>query len=154
MYADEIWANLNKNSEKVINTQVSDLDAPEVANIAKFAYINGNWSSEQLQIRIKTELAIREIAKKANFQYTDYMVKLADCESMLGLKMTNISGNKPSTSIDRGYFMFNSHWQKGVSDACAYDINCSTQKVMEMINRGSQSLWICDKIIKGKTNFR
>lgn len=152
---EDIYKNIKQNSIIYISPDKEILES-KIHNIPqiKFAYINGNWSDEQLKIRIETETQIRQIAKEHNFQYTDYLVKLADCESMLGLKMTNITGNKPNTSIDRGFYMFNSYWQSGVSDKCSYDIRCATEKVMEMINNGSQSLWVCDKIVKGKINFR
>ena len=120
----------------------------------KFAYINGNWSDEQLKVRIETETKIRQIAKEHNFQYTDYLIKLCDCESMLGLKLTNIIGNNPAGSIDRGYFMYNSYWQKGVSDDCAYNLECSVKETINRINQGKQTLWACDKIVKGKVIFR
>jgi hypothetical protein len=96
------------------------------------------------------ELQIRAIAKEMNFKWTDYLVKLAYCESRLDPKATNNKGNNPKTSYDRGLFQYNSHWQKVVSDDCAYDVRCSTLKTIELINNGKQHLWACNSIVLAK----
>ena len=121
---------------------------------ATFAYINGNWSEEQLKVRVATEIKIREIAKQENFKHTDYIVKIADCESMLGLKLTNNQGNYPEDSVDEGYFMWNSHWQKEINERCAYDLTCETLAAIKKVNAGGQCICVCDKYVKVKTNFR
>lgn len=96
------------------------------------------------------EMQIRALAHEADFKWPDYLVRLAYCESRLDSMATNTRGNTPSTSYDRGLFQFNSHWQARVSDECAYDIECSTKKAMEMINNGQQHLWACNKIVLAK----
>jgi len=96
------------------------------------------------------ELQIRAIADEMDFNWPDYLVKLAYCESRLDHKALNTQGNTPADSYDRGLFQYNSYWQKKVSDECAYDIRCSTLKTIEMINNGQQHLWACDRIINNK----
>jgi hypothetical protein len=96
------------------------------------------------------EQQIRRIAKEENFKWTDFLVKLANCESRLDPYATNGKGNKPAGSVDRGLFMFNSYWQKGVSNECAFSVDCSTRLTIKMINEGKQHLWMCSKIIKNK----
>ena len=93
---------------------------------------------------------IKTIAKEMNFKWTDYLIKLAKCESRLDPKATNDKGNTPKGSIDRGLFQFNSYWQKRVSDECAFSIDCSTKEAIKMINAGKQHLWVCDKIVLAK----
>lgn len=99
---------------------------------------------------LSVESQIREIARKENFKWPDYLVKLAYCESRLDPKAINTRGNNPTESYDRGLFQFNSYWQSKVSDECAFDIECSTKKTMEMINNGKQHLWACNDIVLNK----
>ena len=96
---------------------------------------------------LTVEEQIRKIAKEENFKWADYLVRLAKCESKLNPMATNSKGNNPSTSIDRGLFQYNSHWQSKVSDACAFDITCSTKTTIKMINEGKQNLWACNKLV-------
>ena len=42
----------------------------------------------------------------------------------------------------------NNHYQKQISDQCAFDIRCSTERAIEKINAGGQGIWVCDKLIK------
>lgn len=93
------------------------------------------------------EVKIREIARAEKFKWPDYLVKLAHCESRLDPKAVNDKGNTPSWSKDRGLFQYNSHWQRRISDACAFDLTCSTKETIRLINAGKQHLWACDKIV-------
>lgn len=124
----------------------------------------GTWTNKVLGVEPSTvnvpraivvqeetvEQQIRRIAKEENFQWTDYLVNLARCESRLNPYATNGNGNKPAGSVDRGLFQYNSYWQKGVTDECAFDIQCSTKKTIELINQGKQHLWACNKIVLSK----
>ena len=118
----------------------------------KYAYMNGNWSEAQLKVRIETEKRIREIA--GDYKYVDYLVKLCDCESMLGLKLKNEQGNYPVGSVDEGYFQWNSHWQKDINNRCKYNLECEVKEVIKKIDAGGQGIWVCDKYVKGTDNFR
>jgi len=95
------------------------------------------------------EERIRKIAREENFKYTDYLVKLAICESKLRPTAVNTQNNQPATSKDRGLFQINNYWHKEVSDEQAFDIEFATKFTMDKINNGYQGLWVCDKYIKG-----
>lgn len=95
----------------------------------------------------EVEARIRALAAEAGFRWPDYLVRLAKCESGLRADATNTRGNNPSWSVDRGVFQWNSYWQSGVSDECAFDIDCATKKTMEKINAGGQHIWVCDRYI-------
>jgi hypothetical protein len=114
--------------------------------------MNGNWSEAQLKVRIETEKRIREIA--GDYKYVDYLVKLCDCESMLGLKLKNEQGNYPVGSVDEGYFQWNSHWQKDINNRCKYNLECEVKEVIKKIDAGGQGIWVCDRYVKGTDNFR
>ena len=118
----------------------------------KYAYMNGNWSEEQLKVRIETEKRIREIA--GDYKHTDYMIKICDCESMLGLKMKNDKGNYPKGGVDEGYFQWNSYWQKEINNKCKYNLECEVKEVIKKIDAGGQGIWVCDKYVRGTDNFR
>lgn len=96
------------------------------------------------------EATIRRIAREENFKWTDYLVRLAKCESSLNPNTTNTKNNKPAYSKDRGLFQINDYWHKEVTDECAYDIDCSTRWTIKQINNGKQKEWVCDRIIKNK----
>jgi hypothetical protein len=136
---DEIIENLSVNSQKVINVQVSAKNSPEAQILPKTSTPEATSKSVEQQIR--------DIAKEHNFKWPDYLVRLADCESKLNPLSVNDKNNNPSWSKDRGLFQFNSHWQSKISDECAFDIRCSTEKTMEYINAGRQHLWACNDII-------
>ena len=99
---------------------------------------------ELLTNNVDVETQIREIALEENFRWTDYLIRLAFCESSLDPTKTNSKGNYPVDSYDRGLFQFNSYWQARVSDECAYDLDCATRETIKMINNGQQGLWTCD----------
>lgn len=96
---------------------------------------------------------IRLIAKRRNFKWPEYAVKIACCESLLGSDMINDKGNYPPTSIDRGFFGINSFWHSEITDECANNLNCSTNWFMDMVEKGQQHQWMCDKVIKNKPNY-
>lgn len=95
------------------------------------------------------EAQIREIAREENFQWPDFLVKLAHCESKLDPKASNSKGNTPVGSTDRGVFQINNYWHKNISDECAYDIDCATRYTIKLINEGKQNLWTCNQKVKG-----
>lgn len=140
---------VNKTSDKVIMLKTGSEGFK-----AKYAYMNGNWSKEQLKIRVATELKIMEIAKAEGFQYTSYMIRLIDCESMLNLVRENKKYNHPANSKDRGIAMINSYWHSDISDEQAYNDDFAIKWTMNMINKGLQTRWSCNSIVKGKENFR
>lgn len=47
----------------------------------------------------------------------------------------NTAGNTPEGSRDRGYWQFNDHWHPEISDECARDIKCSTDRAYEIFKR-------------------
>lgn len=98
--------------------------------------------------RVSVEDQIRAIAEARNFKWTDYLVRLAYCESRLDPNTVNVHGNKPKESYDRGLFQINSHWHKEVTNEQAFDISWSTNWTIDMINAGKQGQWACNKIIR------
>lgn len=87
------------------------------------------------------------IAEKNNFKYTDYLLRLAKCESQFDAKARNDNGDY---GMDRGVFQVNNRYHPEVSDAQADDVEFAAQWTMDKINKGQQNLWACDKIIKNK----
>lgn len=93
------------------------------------------------EVILSVEEEVRMIAERENFQYTDYLVKLAECESGLDPLIRGDSG------LSRGLFQINSYYWPDVSDECAFNVECSTLWTMEKINEGKQGLWTCNEII-------
>lgn len=86
---------------------------------------------------------IKQIAEDHNFEWVDYLLRLAECES----HFDQYADNQTNSSNDRGVFQISKKWHPEVSDECAYDINCSTKWTMWMIESGHQSQWACNSII-------
>lgn len=104
-------------------------------------------TTEEVAKEMSVEDQIRAIAAEKNFKWADYLVRLAMCESGLNPNNKNSKGNTPAGSLDRGLFQINSYWHKEVSDACAYDVRCSTEWTIQMIENGRQGQWACNKIV-------
>jgi len=94
------------------------------------------------------EQTIRRIAKEMDFKWTDYLVRLAYCESRLNPLAVNDRNNNPAHSKDRGLFQLNDYWHKNVPDSVAFDAEASTRWAIEKINNGGQGIWVCDRYVK------
>lgn len=103
---------------------------------------------EQTISKETVEQAIRRIAKEENFQYTDYLLRLANCESRLNPKAVNTQGNKPAQSRDRGLFQINDYYHKHVTDTQAFDVDFATRYTIKLINEGKQEYWVCNGLVK------
>lgn len=87
---------------------------------------------------------IRQIADEMDFQWPDYLVRLATCESNLNPDATHDNG----TSVDRGLFQINNYFHSEVSDEQAFDPNYATRWTINMINNGQQHQWTCDRLVR------
>jgi len=90
---------------------------------------------------------IRHWAEEADFPYTDYLVKLARCESTLNPEAINTQGNTPAGSRDVGVFQINEYWHPEVDSACSLNVECATKWTMWRIMDGYQHEWSCDRKI-------
>ena len=104
-------------------------------------------SAVMIETEKSNEMQIREIACEFGFKWTDWLIRLAKCESDLNEKISNDKGNTPAGSIDRGIFQINDYWHSEVSNECAYDLRCSTIWTMQRVNAGYQSEWVCNNKI-------
>lgn len=93
------------------------------------------------------EETIRRLAQETGFKWSDYLVRLAYCESRFDPNATNDNGRY---GIDRGVFQINSYYHGEVTDAQAFDLEWATRWTMDRINRGYQHEWMCDPIIRKK----
>lgn len=91
----------------------------------------------------ETEQKIREIAREKNFQWEDYLIRLAYCEN----DTLNPKRRGDIDERDRGIFQINDYWHPEVSDECAFDLRCSTEWTMWRIESGWQHEWKCDELI-------
>jgi len=134
----DCWGTLPATSTKPV------VKATEVKKVTSTKTKIKKYSDSQLLVAAK----IVEIAKAEKFDNIPYLLALADCESSFKPSNKNAKGNKPSWSVDRGTFMYNSHWKKHVSDSCAYSLTCSTKLAIQDLKAGRQSQWVCDRTIR------
>lgn len=115
--------------------------------------VSGYREMADHEIMQDTANKIRAIAKARNFKWEDYAVNVACEESLLGTVMENTKGNTPATSKDRGFWGINDYWHTEISDECAYNLECSTNWFMDMVEKGQQWQWSSDKKVKGVKNY-
>lgn len=96
------------------------------------------------EVDLGVEDQIRQIARQENFQWENYLVRLAHCESRFNPIARNNNGGH---STDRGVFQINDYYHPEVSTECADNIECSTKWTMWRINSGYQHEWVCNNII-------
>lgn len=106
-----------------------------------------NWVRPEPPTPLSVEEQIRQIAEEHNFQWIDYLVRLAHCESRLDPYALNNNGQY---GIDRGLFQINNKYHPEVNNSCAFDIRCATEWTMEMINNGEQHQWACNSLVLAK----
>jgi hypothetical protein len=80
---------------------------------------------------------IRQVCKRYGVP-EEIALKVAECESGFNPNAKHVN---PSGSIDRGLFQWNDRWHPEISDQCAYDPVCSTEKFCEAFNMGNISWW-------------
>ena len=122
---------------------MSGVDAKEY-NDVKITQKAVTEQSEDDNRYSNVEAEIREIAGEENFQWTDYLVRLADCESTLNPTARNDNGYY---GVDRGVFQINDYFHPEVSTECADNVECATKWTIDMINSGQQHQWSCNKIV-------
>ena len=92
--------------------------------------------------KMSVEQEIRLIAEQNDFQWTDYLLRLANCESKFKQYAIGDAGKS------RGIFQIHSGYHPEVSSQCAFNVKCATEWTMWRINSGHQKEWTCDRYIK------
>ena len=72
------------------------------------------------------------------------MLKLAFKESRFDQYAINVNKNR---TVDRGIFQWNDYWHREISDKCAFDVSCASQKTAEAIKKGKISMWVASKYL-------
>jgi hypothetical protein len=103
---------------------------------------------------VVVEAKIRRIAWEENYQDVEFLIALAKCESRLNPYAVNGRGNYPAGSVDRGLYQASNHWQKGVSDAQAFDIDFATRWTIKKLKAGGKGLWMCTPIVEREMGRR
>lgn len=122
---------------------------PKTAPGKTISFKGKKYSQSQLDVA-KT---IVKIAKEEDYNQLSLLLAIADCESSFKPDNSNSKGNSPSWSVDRGLFMWNSHWQKDVSNTCAYNMDCSTREAIKDLKAGYASQWMCTAIVKNENRI-
>jgi len=109
------------------------------------AYVVPSVNVPRAKAKVLTvEDKIRKVAKEKNFQYADYLVKLAYCESKLDPLAIGDQGNS------RGLFRIHKVYHPEVSTLMAFNVEQSTAWTIDMINAGKQGQWSCNSIVLAK----
>ena len=102
--------------------------------------------------RENPEETIRRVAGEMGFEEAENLVKIAKCESNLKPECEIINHpactNPTNNSFDRGAFQWSRKYHPEISDECAYNVACSTKKVIDHITSGgSWNTWVCASIV-------
>ena len=95
-----------------------------------------------------TKLSFQEIAKGIRIIAEeegvdpDLAVKVAECESGLNPRATNINRDG---SVDRGLYQWNDKWHPEISDECAYNRYCATRAFCKAVKSGHLDWWSASK---------
>jgi len=109
------------------------------------AYITPSVNVQRKAVKpLTVEDKIRKVAKEKGFQYADYLVDLAFCESRLDPLAIGDQGNS------RGLFQIHKKFHPEVSTLQAFNIEESTAWTIDMINAGKQGQWSCNSIVLAK----
>ena len=136
---------LNLYQKEYLNAATGQLNALNTnlnTEIQKNQDLNNRLNEMIEYEELSVEEKIRKIAKENNFRWTDYLVRLAYCESRFDPKALGDSGKS------RGLFQIHSGYHPDVSDEQAYNIRFATEFAIKAINEGHQEWWTCDKIVK------
>lgn len=97
----------------------------------------------------EVEFQIRAIADELNFQWPDYLVRLAMAESSMNPKA--ISKPNKNGSVDYGLFQWNDKMPPlPITKECSLDLDCSTRMTIKAINLGMQHHWMTNELAKSK----
>jgi hypothetical protein len=101
----------------------------------------------------KVELSVVDRIRivSQGFEYQDYLLRLAYCESRFNEFAMQYKNNV--VGLDRGVFQINDYFHPEVSDECSMNVECATKWTMEMIKKGRQREWMCDKIVKNNKDY-
>lgn len=102
------------------------------------------FSIKMSKMDLSVEGQIRKVAAEHNFKWTDYLVRLAQCESTLNPQALGDSGQS------RGLFQIHRGYHPEISDECAFNLRCATEWTMDRINAGYQHEWTCNEIVLNK----
>lgn len=138
-----------KSMDKIEHVEAKQDDPPEEDEPAEIK------ASGDLEIikedrplaEMSTEEQIRHLAREADFQWADYLIRLAKCES--GLNPNAVNHNTNGTT-DYGVFQINPYYHPEVTPSQAHNVEFATKWTMNKINAGGQGIWVCDKKIRNK----
>jgi len=141
-----------KEEQKTKQTQIIEAIIPTVH--AESIPVEEAPKKITIMSNAEVKALIEKVAKQRGVKYTDYLYRLATCENkrhpndFFDASRTNVQGNFPDTSVDRGLFMINNHWHKEVPDSVAFDPEAATNWTITRIEGGYQSEWMCDPLVK------
>jgi hypothetical protein len=102
-------------------------------------------STEKLPIEEQMIMIIKEIALQEDFKNVDLVIAIARAESRLN---PGIRGEQDKR--DRGLFQINSHFNKAVTDDCAFDPVCATRWTINELKAGHAWKWNASRYKWGK----
>lgn len=109
------------------------LTARTIETVSASSYQN----PDELSVK---EYVLNEVRKAGIDEFKVWA--LINCESRWSPSAYFVNIDK---SVDRGLFMFNDHFQKQVTNDCAWDYKCSTREAIKLIKKQGFKPWVCSK---------
>lgn len=104
------------------------------------------WQVVEIELELTPKQEVIKIAESRSFLETEKLLDIIWCESRFKPNARKVNTNG---TIDRGIAQFNDYWHPEVSDECAYSVNCSINKMIDIYkDDGSFRQWRCNQIIE------
>jgi hypothetical protein len=92
------------------------------------------------EVKLSNKEKVIKICEKRNFNQTERLLKVIDCESKFDQYAINV--NKGG-SVDRGIAQWNDYFHSNMTNEQAFDLDYSINKMIDYWNDGKQGLWAC-----------
>jgi len=111
-----------------------------IVDFTNHAYAVEYKAQENVEMSVSDEIKL--IAEDNNFEWVDYLLRLANCESKFDKYAIGDNGKS------RGIFQIHSGYHPDITNEQAFNVEFATVWTMNKINGGYQNLWTCDRYIR------
>lgn len=153
-----VWNHYHLESQKKLENIIKEINSNvHIVETVEAKTIEVVKTPQEVDKEMK-ELIVK-IIEETNFKWPAYLKRLINCENkrhkgdLLDPLRTNTKGNYPSYSIDRGLTMINTYWHKEVTDEQAFNPDFSIRWTINMINKGRQTEWSCNKKVLANPSY-
>jgi hypothetical protein len=127
---------------------------PKVTSLAQtiepseLATVQTDTSVDKLTLEDQMISIIKQVALEQNYNHPELVIAIARAESRFNPKIRGEQDKR-----DRGLFQINSHFNKEVTDECAFDPACATKWTINELKAGHAWKWNASRYKWGKVAY-